>query len=69
MASLHPQNAPQGHFSINLVVLVVILLLNVEKFLIREEDIFMPILSMPLEETPCSCPSDLLQNRSKEVPL
>jgi hypothetical protein len=55
--------------SINLVVLVVILLLNVEKFLVHEEDIFMPILSVPLEETLCSCPSDLLQSRSKEVPL
>jgi len=59
----------KGHLSINLVVLVVILLLNGEKFLVREEDIFMPILSVPLEETLCSCPSDLLQSRSKEVPL
>jgi len=59
----------KGHFSINLVVLVVLLLLDGEKFLICEEDVFVPILSVPLEETLCSCPSDLLQNRSKEVSL
>jgi hypothetical protein len=58
----------KGHSSINLVVLVVILLLDGEKFLIRE-DVFVPILSVPLEETLCSCPSDLLQSRSKEVLL
>jgi hypothetical protein len=39
MAFLHPQNAPQGTFEHNLVVLV-ILLLNGEKFLIHEEDVF-----------------------------
>jgi len=55
----------KGRFSINLVVLVVILLLDGEKFLIREEDVFVPVLGMPLEETLCSCPSDLLQSRSK----
>jgi hypothetical protein len=59
----------KGHLSTNLVVLVVILLLNGEKFLIHEEDVFMPILRMPLEEMLCSCPSDLLQSRSKEVSL
>jgi len=71
MASLHPQNAPQGTFeqSINLVVLVVILLRDGEKFLICEEDVFVPVLIMPLEEMLCSCPSDLLQSRSKEVSL
>ena len=52
--------------SINLVVLVVILF-DGEKFLVREEDVFVPVLSMPLEKTLCSCPSDLLQSRSKEV--
>jgi hypothetical protein len=40
----------KGHLTINLVVLVVLLLLDGEKFLIREEDVFMPILSVPLEE-------------------
>jgi len=28
-----------------------------------------PVLDMPLEETFCSCPSDVLQRRSKEVSL
>ena len=37
--------------STNLVVLVVILLLDDEKFLVHEEDIFVPFLSVPLEET------------------
>ena len=55
--------------SINLVVLIVILLLDGEKFLVREEDVFVPVLSVPLEESLCSCPSDLLQSRSKEVSL
>jgi len=59
----------KGCLSINLVVLVVILLLDGEKFLILEEDVFVPILSVPLEETLCACPSDLLQSRSKEVSL
>jgi hypothetical protein len=57
----------QGCLSINLVVLVVILLLDGEKFLVHEEDVFVPVLSVPLEETLCSCPSDILQSRSKEV--
>ena len=55
--------------SVNLVVLVVILLLDVEDFLIREEDVFVPVLGVPLEETLFSCPSDLLQSRSREVSL
>jgi hypothetical protein len=59
----------KGHLSINLVVLVVILLLDGEKFLFREEDVFVPVLSVPLEERLCSCLSDLFQNRSKEVSL
>jgi hypothetical protein len=67
MASLHPQNAPQGTLSINVVVLVVILLNGVD-FLVHEENVFMPVLGMPLE-TLCSCPSDLLSSRSKEVSL
>jgi len=57
----------KGRLSINLVVLVVILLLDGEKFLIPEEDVFVPVFSVPLEETLCSCPSDLLQSRSKDV--
>jgi len=42
--------------SINLVVLVVILLLDGENFLVHEEDVFVPVLGVPLEETFCSCP-------------
>jgi hypothetical protein len=57
----------KGHLSINLVLLVVILLLDDENFLIREEDVLMPILGMSLEEMLCSCLSDFLQSRSKEV--
>jgi hypothetical protein len=41
----------KGCLSINLVVLVVILLLNGEKFLTHEEDVFIPILNVPLKET------------------
>jgi hypothetical protein len=59
----------KGRFSINLLVLVVILLLDDEKFLVLEAYVFVPVLSVPLEETLCSCPSDLLQSRSKEVSL
>ena len=51
--------------SINLVVLVVILPIDGENFLIDEEDVFVPVLGVPLEETLCSCPWDLLQSRSK----
>jgi len=72
MASLHPWNLLlrlTGCLSINLVVLVVVLLLGGEDFLIREEDVFVPVLGVPLEETLCSCLSDLLQSRSKEVSL
>jgi hypothetical protein len=59
----------KGHLNTNLVVLVVILLLDGEKFLVREEGVFVPVLCVSLEETLCSCPSDLLQSRSKEVSL
>jgi hypothetical protein len=59
----------KGRLSINLVALVVILLLDGEKILLREEDILVPVLSVPLEETLCSCPSDLLQSGCKEVCL
>jgi hypothetical protein len=72
IASLHPRNVflhLAGHLIINLVVLVVVLLLDGEKFLVREEDVFVPILSMPLQETFCSCPSDRLQSSSKDVSL
>jgi len=58
----------KGHLSINLV-LVVVLLLDGEDFLVREEDAFVPVLGMPLEETVSSYPLDLLQNRSKEMSL
>ena len=53
--------------SINLVVLVVILLLDGDNFLVRVEDVLVPVLSVPLDETLFSCPSDVLQSRSKEV--
>ena len=49
--------------SINLVVLVVILLLDGENFIVREENVFVPVLGVPLQETICSCLSDLLQSR------
>jgi hypothetical protein len=47
--------------SMNLVVLVVILLLDGENFLVRDEDVFVPVLGVPLEETFCSCPSEFFQ--------
>jgi hypothetical protein len=55
--------------SITLVVVVIILILDGENFLVLEEDIFIPVLDVPMEEMLCSCPSDFLQNRSKEVSL
>jgi len=70
MASLHPRNVflhLTGPFSINLVVLVVVLLLDGEDFLVCEEDVFVPVLSMPQEKTIHSCLSVHLQSRSKEV--
>ena len=59
----------KGHLSINLVVLVVVLLLDGEDFLIRAEDVFVPVLGVPLEEALCSFPSDRLHSRSKDVSL
>ena len=62
--------APSGYFpSIKLVFLTVVLLLDGEDFLVCEEDVFLPFLGVPLEETPCSCPLDCLQSRSKDVSL
>jgi hypothetical protein len=55
--------------SINLVVLVVVLTLHGEDFLVREENVSVPVLGVLLEETLCSCPSDLLHSRSKKVSL
>jgi len=69
MASCTLRMHLKGCLSINLFVLVVILLLNSENFLVREGDVFVPVLSVPLEETLCSCPSYFLQSRSKEVSL
>ena len=69
MASMHPQNAPQGTPEHKFFVLVAILLLDGKKYVVREEDVFVPVLSLQLEETHCFCPSDLLQSRSKEVSL
>ena len=68
MASLHSRNNLKGRLSINLV-LVVVLLLDGEDFLVCEEDIVVPVLGVPLEETLCSCPSDLLQSSSKKMSL
>jgi hypothetical protein len=58
-----------GCLSISLVVLVVILFLSGENFFICEEDVFVPVLGVPLEETFSSCPSDFLQSRCKEMSL
>jgi len=58
-----------GPLSINLVGLVVVLLLSVNDFLIHEEDVFVPVLGVPLEETLFSCPSDRLQSGSEDVSL
>jgi hypothetical protein len=52
MAYLYPRNFflhLTGRLSISLVFLVVVSLLNGEDFLIREEDVFVPVLSVPLE--------------------
>ena len=68
MASCTLRTHLKGRLSINLVVLVIILLPDGENFLVREEDAFVFVLGVPLEETLCSCPSDLLQ-RSKEMSL
>ena len=58
-----------GCLSTNLVVLAVVLLLDGEDFLVREEDVFVSVLGVPLEEKLYSCQSDLLQSGSKEVSL
>jgi hypothetical protein len=68
MASCTLRTHHKGLLNLNLA-LVVTLLLDGEKFLVREEDVFVPVLGVPLVETFCSCPSDFLQSRSKEVPL
>jgi len=72
LASLHPQNVflyLMECLSINLVVLVVVLLLDGKDFLVHEEDIFVHILSVPMEKMPRSCLLDHLQSRSKDVAL
>ena len=72
MASLNPRNLLlrlTGCLSVNLVVLAFILLLDGEDFLVREENVFVPVLGVPLEERLSSCLSYLLQNGSKEVSL
>jgi len=50
----------------NLVALV-ILLLDGENFLAREEDVFVTVLGVPLEGMLSSCLSHFLQSRSKEM--
>jgi len=59
----------KGRLSINILVLVIILLLYGENLPVREEEVFVPVLSVPMEETLCSCPSDPHQSRSKPVSL
>jgi hypothetical protein len=59
----------KGCLSINLVVLVVVLLLDGEDILVLEENVFVPVLGLPLDEILFSCPSDYLQSRGKEVSL
>jgi hypothetical protein len=51
VASLHIQTAPAGTFKHKSCCSDFILLFDGEKFLIREEDIFVPVLSVPLKET------------------
>jgi len=66
MTSLHPWNLLlhlMGCLSIVPVILVVVLLLSGEDFLVHEENVFMPVLGVPLEETLCFCLSDLLQSK------
>jgi len=56
MASLHPRNVflhLTERLIINFVVLEVVLLLDGEDFLVREEDVFMSVLGVPMEETLC----------------
>jgi hypothetical protein len=72
MASLQPWKLLlrlMGCLSINLVILAVVLLIDGERFLVREEDVFVPVLGVPLEETLYSCLSDVHQSGCKEVPL
>ena len=72
MVSLHPRKLHlrlTGCLSVNLVILVFVLLLDGEDFLVHEKDVFVSILGVPLEETLCSCLSDLLHGGSKEVSL
>jgi len=72
MVSVHPQKVflhLMGLLIIKLVVLVVVLLLDVEDFLIHEEDVFVSVLDVPLEENLYSCPLDRLQSRSENVSL
>jgi hypothetical protein len=52
----------------NLLLLVVVLL-DVKDFFVHEEAVYVPVLSVPLEETLCSCPSDRLQSKSEDVYL
>ena len=53
---MHPRNlflCPMRRLRINLVVLVVVVVLNGEDLPIHEEDVFVPILGMPLKEPLC----------------
>jgi len=57
----------KGRLSVNLVVLVAVLLLDSEDFLVLEEDVFVPVFGVPLQEMLCSCLLDLFHSRSKVV--
>jgi hypothetical protein len=64
MASCTLRTHLKGRLSINLV-LVIIMLFDGENFLVREEDVLVPVLGVLVETTLCSCPSNFLQSRSK----
>jgi len=67
MASLDPQNTPQGTLEHKFCCAGCYTAPQWRKFLVLEENVFVPVLPVSLEETLCSCPSDFLQIRSKEV--
>jgi hypothetical protein len=57
MAFLHYQKVflhLTGHLGINLVILSAVLLLDGKNFLVHEEQVFVSILGIPMEEMLCS---------------
>ena len=67
MASLHHQNAPQGTFEHKSCCSGGCMLLEGADFPVREEDVIVPLIGVPMEGTLCSSPSDRLQRSSKDV--